>query len=118
MTNIRENAELLINALADTIEIPAARYDSAERSYRSVSRWLSRPSSYFVNMDADVYTQGSFQLGTAIRPLNDEEQYDLDIVCEFKLKKQEVTQSELQEALAPNAPGPFGALTHDFRLNP
>ena len=79
--------EELIADLAEVLDIPAERYESADRSYRSVGKWLDRPESRFSSVKTDVYTQGSFRLGTAIRPANGEEHYDLDIVCEFTLSK-------------------------------
>ena len=30
-----------------------------------------------------IYAQGSFALGTVIKPITDTEDYDLDLVCEF-----------------------------------
>jgi hypothetical protein len=76
-------AEDLISDLADSLDIPESRYESAERSYKSVSSWLDRPESRFANTHFNVYTQGSFRLGTVIRPFDGREDYDLDIVCEF-----------------------------------
>jgi hypothetical protein len=99
MIRSHEPSELLTNALAEELDIPDARYESADRSYRSVAAWLSRPASRFAGVNVDVYTQGSFRLGTAIRPVSNEEHYDLDVVCEFKLAKTTMTQAELQDAL-------------------
>lgn len=91
--------EDLIADLAEVLEIPPERYESAERSYKSVGKWLDRPESAFTQINVHVYTQGSFRLGTAIRPVNGEEHYDLDIVCEFSLCKSNTTQKQLHSAL-------------------
>lgn len=99
MTRQDDLAEALIDGLADALDIPISRYDSANKRYKSVSAWLSRPESYFVGTDVNVYIQGSFRLGTAIRPIGDMEHYDLDIVCEFKLPKHAQTQASLHRAL-------------------
>ena len=99
MTKPTRTGEALILDLADAFEIPDERYEAAERSYKSVASWLERPASKFTNVDINVYTQGSFRLGTAIRPFNNEEHYDLDIVCEFMLDKLKTTQKSLHEDL-------------------
>lgn len=91
--------EALIEDLAETLQIPQSRYEAADRSYRSVADWLDRPASVFAGVDLDVYTQGSFRLGTAIRPVSGEEHYDLDVVCEFDLDKRDRTQAQLHADL-------------------
>jgi hypothetical protein len=45
----------------------------------------------------ESYLQGSFRLGTAIRPLTDDDDYDVDIVCSVNRTKAEVTQEQLKE---------------------
>lgn len=92
-------AEQMLNDLADALEIPASRYDAAERSYKSVGSWLDRPGSRLADYETTIYPQGSFRLGTVIKPLNDEEDYDLDIVCEIQASKREYTQKQLKELL-------------------
>lgn len=89
----------LLDALADALEIPPARYESADRSYKSIGTWLARPSSSFAQFKVDVYTQGSFRLGTVIRPVSNEEAYDLDVICEIKIPKTAITQAQLQDQL-------------------
>lgn len=85
--------------LAEGLDLPASRYEAADRSYRSVSAWLERDESEFADSHVQVYTQGSFRLGTAIAPLQAEADYDLDIVCEFDWSKHLRTQAELHAAL-------------------
>jgi hypothetical protein len=50
-------------------------------------------------MNPDVYVQGSFRLGTPIRPVNDDEHYDIDLVCELSVGKTDLTQRDLKELL-------------------
>ncbi|MNE92411.1 hypothetical protein D3C80_1901300 [compost metagenome] len=81
------------------LDIPPERYDAADRSYRSVCIWLERSDSQFSGVDIQAYTQGSFRLGTVIRPLSGEEDYDLDVVFEFDLSKAHNTQEDVYDAL-------------------
>lgn len=99
MTQRNAIGEALIEDLAETLQIPPSRHEAADRSYRSVARWLERPASVFADVDLDVYTQGSFRLGTAIRPVSGDEHYDLDIVCEFDVSKARRTQAQLHADL-------------------
>lgn len=94
---VTKAAEDFLAALADELAISESRYDQARRSYASLGDWLHRPESTVVEYDPQVYVQGSFRLGTAIRPLNDEEEYDVDSVCLLRiLETKDLTQSELK----------------------
>ncbi|AHX13370.1 hypothetical protein CH75_09225 [Dyella jiangningensis] len=85
--------------LAEGLDLPTSRYEAADRSYRSVSAWLERDASEFAECHVQVYTQGSFRLGTAIAPIQVDADYDLDIVCEFDWSKHQRTQAELHASL-------------------
>lgn len=92
-----KRAEDYLSALADELAISESRYEQASRSYTSLGEWLHRPESAVVEYEPQVYVQGSFRLGTAIRPLNDEEEYDVDSVCLLQsLGTKDLTQSELK----------------------
>ena len=85
--------------LAEGLDLPASRYEAADRSYRSISAWLERDASEFSDSHLQVYTQGAFRLGTAIAPIQAEADYDWGVVCEFDWPKQLRTQAELHAAL-------------------
>jgi len=92
-------AERLLEALAASLEIPPSKYEAAERSYKSVGKWLDRDDSVFAHRNVSVYPQGSFRLGTVIPPHDNDGQYDLDVVCEINMDKLELTQKQLKEKL-------------------
>ena len=75
-----EQLNKLYARIADELDISDALYERAVASYEAVGTYIGNHTSYNVN----IYTQGSFRLGTVIRPLNDEDDYDLDLVCEFE----------------------------------
>jgi len=94
---LTRQAQDYLNALADELEITEARYRAAERSYESLGDWLNRRDSSIRDFGPTVYVQGSFRLGTAIKPLTDQEEYDVDSVCELKvLNKSHLSQMELK----------------------
>lgn len=92
-----KTAEDFLSVLADELAISESRYEQACRSYMSLGDWLHRSESSVVQFDPQVYVQGSFRLGTVIRPLNDDEEYDVDSVCLLQsLGTKDLTQSQLK----------------------
>lgn len=68
-----------LTAIAEELDVPDSRYQAAEKAYTSVGKWLDRPESSIRAWSPKVYTQGSFALGTAIRPISEDENYDVDL---------------------------------------
>ncbi|MCA2380041.1 nucleotidyltransferase [Agrobacterium genomosp. 3 str. RTP8] len=92
--------EAFLEALVKELDVPDHRYEQAETSYSSLGEWLHRPASTVRQYDPQVYCQGSFRLGTAIRPHTDAEEYDVDSVVELRLlTKRDKTQQELKTML-------------------
>ena len=91
--------EELLEDIAANLQVQPGRYEAAERSYKSVGKWLHRQESTVRQAYPKVYTQGSFRLGTAIRPVSEEEDYDIDLVCELSLSKSQLTQARLKKLL-------------------
>lgn len=83
--------------LVNELDVPESRYEAAQRSYHSVGEWLSRDESTLQQFNPAVYIQGSFRLGTAIRPINENDDYDVDLVCELDVDLLTVTQAELKQ---------------------
>jgi hypothetical protein len=88
-----------LERVAAELDVPLGRYEDAKRRYRSVGDWLGRDESTLKGFSPEVYVQSSFRLGTPIRPVNDDEHYDIDLVCEFDVSKPSVTQQELKRLL-------------------
>lgn len=97
---LSKESEEFLDDLAEELSVPPSRYEQAERSYNSLGNWLHRDASTVRHYDPQVYVQGSFRLGTTIRPASEEEEYDIDSVCEFRnLDKSRVTQLQLKALL-------------------
>ncbi len=70
-----------IEAIATELDVPDSAYETARERYEDLGEWLSEPKKAESAQYAPrVSSQGSFQLGTAIKPLRGGE-YDLDITC-------------------------------------
>lgn len=97
--SVPRHAEDFLDDLATSLQIAPDRYEAAERSYKAIGAWLQRQESKLSIASPEIYIQGSFRLGTTIRPASDEEDYDLDLVCELDLSKATHTQKQVKTLL-------------------
>ena len=74
--------ELLVN-LSSELDIPPSKYQQAVERYKSVGNWLQEGIYENCTNELDIYPQGSFRLGTVVRPIKKdaEADYDIDLVC-------------------------------------
>ena len=87
----------MLEAMVEAIQISTATMDSAEQSYKSLGEWLNREESILKKYSPAIYSQGSIKLGTAIKPLNEKDDFDLDSVCVLKnLTTKELSQNDLK----------------------
>jgi len=97
---ITKQAETYLGALAKELEIPPSRYEQAEKSYKSLGEWFHREDSSVRDFDPDVFSQGSFKLGTVIKPQSKDEEYDVDCGCSLTyLDKTKLSQANLKKLL-------------------
>lgn len=88
-----------LDVLLREIDLPARAYELAERRYEDLSEWMGRPKSRLAGYDTHMFVQGSFALGTPIRPVNDGDEYDLDFTCKLRqgVSRQTHTQEQLKQ---------------------
>lgn len=87
----------LLEYLAQSLDIPESYFRKAEERYLSITKWLEREGSIVADFSPAIYTQGSFLLGTVIKPATDREAYDIDLVCQLALSKSLITQKQLKD---------------------
>jgi hypothetical protein len=99
-----------IEELLETVDIPESAHESAQRRYHDVADWFSRPEARCWKYVPHVYPQGSFRLGTVVRPVSDAGEYDLDLGCRLRSgpTKFTFTQRALKELI--------GADLADYRV--
>lgn len=97
MTNRQE--ELVLENIVELLELPSSAYQKAKDRYDDLGKWFGRDESLLKNNDIHIFPQGSFRLGTAIRPLSDDEEYDLDLACKARsgISKNTHSQFDLKE---------------------
>jgi len=82
------------------LDIPENYYEKANTSYTSFNSWLDRDDSSLRKYEPEIYLQGSFKLGTVIKPVGENDSYDIDMVCKFNnLSKQTISQKDLKTLL-------------------
>lgn len=84
--------ETYLVKIAENLDISEKKREKAEESYMAVGKWLGSGDAC---KNIKIMPQGSFYLGTVIRPITDEDEYDIDLVClleDFKYK----TESEIK----------------------
>lgn len=87
----------LLEAAAETLDIPIRLYEDAVLKYSDVGLWLSQEGSELADYHPDIYPQGSFRLGTMVRPISDNDEYDIDLVCLLTIDKDDTTKAELKK---------------------
>ena len=98
MTFERERQlDQLLEAAIGSFDIPDPLHERAVRRYESVGQWLSAFAEQR-GVEADVFVQGSFRLGTVTRPVGPKDQYDIDMVERLDISKHSIGQAALKEA--------------------
>lgn len=88
------------NALAESLTISSSLYQQAIERYESISGHLERNGGAVAHLAPRIYSQGSFQLGTVVRPIDKDEGYDLDLACELQTpSKTDQSQQELKDLI-------------------
>ena len=70
----------ILQKISYEISITQPMIDKAVNSYEAVGKWLGDGLDY----DVHISPQGSMSLGTTIKPISDEDDYDIDLVCLLK----------------------------------
>lgn len=83
-----------IIALLHDIEVSETDFQKAVNRYESVSEYICE---FYPQMNTEIILQGSFKLGTAVKPLTEDGSYDIDTICIFYgYSKGDITQEQLK----------------------
>ena len=83
--NTDKQKQLLLENMVELLELPKSAYKKAAERYEDIGEYLGRKDSACYENDPHIFPQGSFRLGTAIRPLDESEEYDLDLSCSLSM---------------------------------
>lgn len=86
----------ILEELGKTLDISETQYEAAVKSYEAVGNWLAKEDSNLAPYSPEILPQGSFMLGTMVKPINEKDDLDIDLVCQIKGKNPEWTQEDLK----------------------
>lgn len=89
----------ILETLGETLDITETQYNTAVSSYGAVGEWLAKPESSLAPYKPVVRPQGSFMLGTMIKPICEDDDLDIDLVCELTGKNPRWTQYHLKQVV-------------------
>ena len=89
----------ILKELAKLLDVTKNEFDTITTSYKAVGNYLAEDSSPLKPFYPSIHPQGSFLLGTVVRPVSEEDDIDIDIVCELENKPNYWTQYDLKNAI-------------------
>ncbi len=100
----------VLREICQPLQLNPYRHKKAEERYHGVASWLNEDKSSLKYLQGDIFSQGSFRIGTTVRPFSLDDtktEYDLDFVCLFQATKAQVGNpvdflNRLQRRLAEN----------------
>ena len=87
----------IIETLAENLDITESDYKTAVTSYKAIGSHLSKSGSLLESYKPEILPQGSFLIGTVIKPINELDDIDIDLVCQLRSDSVNMTQSELKQ---------------------
>lgn len=95
MINTIERKKDVISIIS-SVDITPTMYKNACDKYNALAVYLNNHG-----IDAEIYPQGSFAIGTVVKPNLDNSSaiYDLDFICQIKGNKNDFSPSELSNIL-------------------
>ncbi len=95
----RDQYSDLLNELSLNLDITETEYNDIVRSYNAMGEWLSDDNSPLKMYAPKIQPQGSFMLGTMIRPVSESGDIDIDLVCKLAKKPYSWTQKCLKNSI-------------------
>jgi len=86
----------VLGFVAEALDVPEELFQKAKRRYDDLAEWIKADHLAHFRSDAEIYPQGSIRLGTSIRPVRSEDDYDVDLVYRREIRKTNITQDQLK----------------------
>lgn len=87
----------LLEELANNLDITETEDAAIRESYKAVGEFLAEEDTLLDKYDVEIFPQGSYNLGTIIRPVMEGDDLDIDLVCELKSKEPNWTQYDIKQ---------------------
>ncbi|MNO35874.1 hypothetical protein D3C76_259310 [compost metagenome] len=99
-SHLHLNVSSLLDEIASSLDLSPSKYKQAVERYTAVSSWIAEGQIDGIN-DLHFYPQGSFRLGTVIRPIRGgkDADYDIDLVCVVQTQKSTTTPKTIKQII-------------------
>ncbi|WP_345948971.1 nucleotidyltransferase [Mucilaginibacter sp. PAMB04274] len=87
-----------LNKIGEALDLTAAQYKAVEDRYTAVANYLAETPGLKL-YKPEIKPQGSFLLGTMIKPIMQDDELDIDLVCRLTGKQASWTQYHLKQAI-------------------
>lgn len=92
MDTIEQMLSMLLGGAVEVLDISPDLQQLAVDRYEEVGNWLAE----YADVRCDVFPQGSFRLGTVVRPATATGEYDIDLVFRMLIAKEDTSQAQLK----------------------
>jgi len=89
--------DLLLEEIGVALDITQEQYDIVVNRYEAVARHLSKSDSLLKDFQPDIIPQGSFLIGTMVRPILEDDELDVDLMCRLRGKRSHWAQMHLKQ---------------------
>ena len=84
-----------VEAVGRELDITRDQFEQARAQYLAIGDCISQ--RYEGHADVEIYSQGSFRLGTVVRPVVDRGDFDIDLVFLRQLQPGSISQQKLRD---------------------
>jgi len=95
----KKQLNTLLNEIGKALDVTKSEHEIITSSYEAVGKYLAEDSSPLKVYEPQIRPQGSFLFGTAIRPVAEDADLDIDLVCELTRKPATWTQYSTKNAV-------------------
>ena len=89
----------ILTFLAQQLDVTEYEFKTITTSYEAVGSFLAENDSPLKPYKPSIHPQGSFLLGTVVRPICEDDDLDIDLVCELEKVPDHWTQYDLKNAV-------------------
>lgn len=89
----------ILEELGRNLDISETQHNAVAKSYDAVGLHLAKHDSPLGKYAPEILPQGSFMLGTMIQPIHEDDDLDIDLVCQLVGKQESWTQYDLKKAV-------------------
>lgn len=89
----------ILEDLGSALDITESQHDAVVKSYQAVGTWLANEKSPLAIYEPEILPQGSFLFDTVIKPVDEKDDIDIDLVCRLVGKQKDWTQYGLKKVV-------------------